>query len=46
MNYDISSMAAEAVRLLKSLISIPSLSREETHDAEQTTFGVSVQCST
>lgn len=34
MNYDISSMAAEAVSLLKSLISIPSLSREETQAAD------------
>ena len=34
MNYDISSMATEAVSLLKSLISIPSLSREETQAAD------------
>ncbi len=30
MKYDIPTMTAEAVSLLKSLISIPSISREET----------------
>ena len=34
MNYDISSMATEAVSLLNSLISIPSLIREETQSAD------------
>ena len=32
MKYDIPTMTAEATSLLKSLISIPSLSREETHN--------------
>ena len=34
MKYDIPTMAAEATSLLKSLISIPSLSREETQAAD------------
>lgn len=34
MTYDISLLTAEAVSLLKSLISIPSLSREETQVAD------------
>lgn len=34
MKYDISSMTAEAVGLLKSLIGIPSVSREETQAAD------------
>lgn len=34
MKFDIQSMSAEAVSLLKSLISIPSLSREETQAAD------------
>ena len=33
MKYDIPTMTAEAVSLLKSLISIPSISREETQAA-------------
>ena len=33
MKYDIPYMTTEAVSLLKSLISIPSISREETHAA-------------
>ena len=34
MKYDIPTMTAEAVSLLKSLISIPSISREETQAAD------------
>ena len=34
MKYDISYMTTEAVSLLKSLISIPSISREETQAAD------------
>lgn len=34
MKYDIPYMATEAVSLLKSLISIPSISREETQAAD------------
>ena len=34
MKYDIPTMVAEATSLLKSLISIPSLSREETQAAD------------
>lgn len=34
MKYDIPYMATEAVSLLKSLISIPSVSREETQVAD------------
>lgn len=34
MDYDISSLAAEAAGLLKSLIAIPSMSREETEAAD------------